>query len=149
MNKLLFSILAFTGGTALAAQSGLNSQLGTALKNPLLASVIAFFSSTIFAIVFVLLSTKTFPTIDQIKGVPIHLWFTGGFLSMIGIGLYLYTIPKLGISSMISIGLCGQIIFAAIAGHCGWMSLPMEPLTFKKCIGILAMLLGILITNWK
>lgn len=43
MNKLLFSILAFTGGTALAAQSGLNSQLGTALKNPLLASVIAFF----------------------------------------------------------------------------------------------------------
>jgi len=149
MNKLLLSLLAFTGGTALAAQSGLNSQLGTALKNPLLASVITFFSSTIFAIVFVLLSAKTFPTIDQIKGIPIYLWFTGGFLSMIGIGLYLYTIPKLGISTMISIGLCGQLIFAAIAGHLGWMNLPMEPLTLKKGIGILAMISGILITNLK
>lgn len=149
MNKLILSILAFTGGTALAAQSGLNAQLGTALKNPLLASVIAFFSSAIFAIVFVFLSTKTFPTIDQIKGIPIYLWFTGGLLSMIGIGLYLYTIPKLGISTMISIGLCGQLIFAAIAGHFGWMNLPIEPLTIKKGIGILTMISGILIINLK
>ncbi|MDQ1773045.1 EamA-like transporter family protein [Labilibaculum sp. A4] len=149
MNKLLLLLLAFTGGTALAVQGGLNSQLGTALKNPLLASVIAFFSSTIFAIVFVLLGTKTFPTTDQIKGIPIYLWFTGGFLSMIGVGLYLYTIPKLGISTMISIGLCGQLIFAAIAGHFGWMNLPLEPITLKKSIGILAMISGILITNLK
>ncbi len=149
MNNLLLSLLAFVGGIALAAQSGLNSQLGTVLKNPLLASLIAFFSSTIFASVFVLISTKTFPTLDQVKGIPFYLWFSGGFLSLVGIGLYLYTIPKLGISSMISFGLCGQLIFAAIAGHFGWLNVPMEPLTLKKCIGMLAMISGILITNLK
>ncbi|PXY02408.1 EamA-like transporter family protein [Marinifilum breve] len=149
MNKAIIFILAFTGGVALAAQSGLNSQLGVGLKNPLLASVIAFLSSTLFAIVFVFVLVKDFPTITQIKGIPIYLWFTGGFLSMVGIGLYLYTIPKLGISTMISIGLCGQLIFSAIAGHFGWLNLPMEPLTIKKGIGILAMISGIIITNLK
>ncbi|NOQ26354.1 MAG: EamA-like transporter family protein [Bacteroidales bacterium] len=149
MNKIIIFLLSFTGGVALAAQSGLNSQLGVGLKNPLLASVIAFFSSTIFALVFVFIMAKDLPTITQIKGIPTYLWFTGGFLSVIGIGLYLYTIPKLGISTMISIGLCGQLIFAAIAGHFGWLNLPMEPFTLKRFIGILAMISGILITNLK
>lgn len=149
MNKIIISILAFTGGIALAAQSGLNTQLGVGLKNPLLASLIAFFTSTLFALILVFIVIRDLPTISQIKGIPIYLWFTGGLLSVIGIGLYLYTIPKLGISTMISIGLCGQLIFAAIAGHLGWMNLPVEPLTLKKTIGISAMISGILITNLK
>ncbi len=149
MHKTIISILAFTGGVALAAQSGLNSQLGVGLKNPLLASVIAFFSSALFALIFVFIIVKDFPSVTQIKGIPMYLWFTGGFLSVIGIGLYLYTIPKLGISTMISMGLCGQLIFAAIAGHFGWLNLPMEPLTLKKCIGLITMISGILITNLK
>ncbi len=149
MNKLLISILALTGGIALAAQSGLNSQLGISLKHPLLASVCAFFVSTLFAIIFVFFAVKDFPTITQIKEIPFYLWFTGGLLSVIGIGIYLYTIPKLGISTMISFGLCGQLIFAAIASHFGWLNVPVEPLTLRKCIGLLAMILGIIITNMK
>lgn len=149
MSKTIISILAFTGGVALAAQSGLNSQLGVGLKNPLLASVIAFLASSLFALVFVFILVKDFPSFTQIKGIPIYLWFTGGLLSVVGIGLYLYTIPKLGISTMISIGLCGQLIFAAIAGHFGWLNLPIEPITLKKCLGIIAMISGILITNLK
>lgn len=149
MNKIIISILAFTGGIALAAQSGLNTQLGVGLKNPILASLIAFFTSTILALILVFVIIRDLPTLSQIKGIPIYLWFSGGLLSMLGIGLYLYTIPKLGISTMISIGLCGQLIFAAIAGHFGWMNLPMEPLSLKKAVGISAMISGILITNLK
>lgn len=149
MNKITISILAFTGGIALAAQSGLNTQLGIGLKNPLLASVAAFFSSAIFTLIFVFLFVKDFPTINQLRQIPFYLWFAGGLLSVIGIGLYLYTIPKLGISTMISFGLCGQLIFAAIAGHFGWLNLPTEPLTIKKSIGIVAMITGIIISNIK
>nr|WP_321358729.1 DMT family transporter [uncultured Draconibacterium sp.] len=149
MSKLIFSILAFTGGIALAAQSGLNTQLGLGLKNPLLASLIAFCTSSLVAFILVFVVIRDLPTVSQIKIIPTYLWFSGGLLSVLGIGLYLYTIPKLGISTMISIGLCGQLIFAAIAGHFGWLNLPIEPLTLKKCVGILAMITGILITNIK
>jgi len=149
MNNYYIFVLAFIGGVFLAIQGGLNAQLGVLLRNPLLASLIAFFSSTLFALVFVLFNFKSLPTIIQVKEVPFYLWFTGGFFSVIGISLYYYTIPKLGISTMISIGLCGQLIFAVIAGNYGWLNLPLEPITLKKTIGTASMILGIVLINIK
>lgn len=149
MNQLILSAIAFTGGIFLAAQGVFNSQLGVLLKNPLLASVIAFFSSTIFAFLFVIISVKNPPSLALVKNVPFYLWFTGGLLSVIGISFYYYTIPKLGISTMISIGLCGQIIFSIIAGHFGLLGLPIEPITLKRVIGVLSMISGIFLINFK
>lgn len=149
MNQYTLSILAFTGGIFLAAQGSLNAHLGVLLKNPLLASVVAFFCSAIFALLMVLVTLKTYPSIAQLQQIPFYLWFTGGLFSVVGIGLYYYTIPKLGVATMISFGLCGQLIFAVIAGHFGWLNLPTEPITLKKTIGVLAMISGIFIINWK
>jgi len=149
MNQYILSGLAFLGGVFLAIQGGLNAQLGVLLKNPLLASVIAFLSSSVFAITIVLFSVKTFPTTNQLKEIPFYLWFTGGLFSVIGISIYYYTIPKLGVSTMISFGLCGQLIFAVIAGHYGWLNLPVEPISFKRITGLIAMIIGIFLINWK
>ena len=85
----------------------------------------------------------------MIKSVPFYLWFTGGLLSVIGISIYYYTIPKLGISTMISIGLFGQIIFSLIAGHLGLFGLPVEPITVKRIIGVASMIGGITLINFK
>ncbi len=149
MSSHLLLILAFVGGVFLALQGGLNAQLGVLLKNPLLASLIAFACSTLFALLFVLIKFKSLPTISQAKEIPFYLWFTGGFFSVIGISLYYYTIPKLGISTMISIGLCGQLVFSVIAGNYGWLNLPSEPITLKKTIGVSSMVLGIILINIK
>jgi len=149
MTQSFLSLLAILGGMFLAVQGGLNSQLSVLLKNPLLASVVAFFSSTVFSILFVLLTVKNTPNWPELKQIPLYLWFTGGFFSVLGISLYYYTIPKLGISTMISLGLLGQLVFSAIAGHFGWLNLPTEPLTLKRIAGILTMLTGILLINLK
>ena len=149
MNQYTLSILAILGGVFLAAQGGFNSSLGVVLRNPFLASVVAFFFSTFFAILFLVFNQNKIPNISVIKSVPLHLWFTGGLLSVIGISIYYYTIPKLGISTMISLGLFGQLTFSIIAGHFGWLNLPIEPLSIKKALGFLSMLLGILLINIK
>lgn len=149
MNQFSLSMLAILGGIFLAAQGGLNSNLGALLKNPLLASVVAFFSSTVFATAFILLSVKSYPNLADLKQIPIHLWFTGGLFSVLGISLYYYTIPKLGISTMISLGLFGQMAFSIIAGHFGWLNLPMEPITVKRGLGFIIMMLGIILINIK
>jgi|TARA_A100000171_G_scaffold15574_1_gene13952 transporter family-2 protein len=149
MNQFTLSALAFLGGVFLAIQGGLNSHLGVLLKNPLLASVVAFFSSFIFALSIAIFSIEKLPTLSQVKMIPAYLWFTGGFFSVLGISLYYYTIPKLGVSTMISLGLCGQLIFAVIAGHYGWLNLPTEPITVKRISGLIAMILGILLINGK
>ncbi|WP_103068987.1 DMT family transporter [Aquimarina sediminis] len=149
MNQYVLSGLAIIGGMFLAAQGGLNSNLGVLLKNPLLASVVAFFCSTVFALIFVLFSSKNSPNWLEIKQIPVYLWFTGGLFSVLGISLYYYTIPKLGISTMISLGLFGQLIFSVIAGHFGWLNLPTEPITIKRTIGLITMMVGILLINIK
>ncbi len=149
MNQFILSIIAFIGGLFLAAQGGLNAHLGVLLKNPLLASVVAFFCSTIFAITFILVTVKDIPNWTDIKEVPPYLWFSGGLFSVVGVSLYYYTIPKLGISTMISLGLFGQLTFSILAGHFGWLNLPTEPMTIKKILGAASMIVGIILINLK
>lgn len=149
MNQQILSILAFVGGTFLAIQAGFNTQLGVLLKKPLLASISTSISSAVFALIFVLIYTKDIPNLNTEKQVPWYLWFTGGLFSVIGITLYYYTIPKLGISKMISLGLCGQLIFSIVAGHFGWLNLPIEPITLKKIIGTASMVIGIILISSK
>lgn len=149
MNHPFLTILAFIGGVFLAMQGALNAHLGVLLKNPLLASVVAFFFSTLFAIAVAAISVDQMPDWSGLGRIPWYMWFAGGLFSVLGISLYYYTIPKLGISTMISLGLCGQLIFSVIAGHFGWLNLPTEPITYKRIIGVISMIIGIVFIQLK
>ena len=149
MNQFTLLCLDFIAGVFLAIQSGLNSHLGLLLKSSLLASMVAFFTSTVFAFLFFILSIKNSLNWVEIKQIPVYLWFSGGFFSVLGVSLYYYTIPKLGMSTMISLGLCGQLIFSVISDHFGWLNLPTEPITVKKISGVILIILGILLINSK
>jgi transporter family-2 protein len=149
MNQLHLTILAFVGGIFLAIQGGLNAQLGSLLKSPLLASLIAFLCSALFAGFIVLISIRQIPTLDQVQAIPTYLWFAGALFSVLGISMYYYTIPRLGISTMISLGLSGQLIISVIAGHFGWFGMPVEPVTIKRLFGVMAMIIGIIMINRK
>jgi len=149
MNQYSLISIAFLGGILLAAQGGLNAQLGVFLKNPLLASLVAFFFSFIFVLIYVLANIKNLPTLNDLKNIPTYLWFTGALFSVLGVSLYYYTIPKLGISTMISLGLIGQLLFSVVAGHFGWLNLPTEPISIKKMMGVISMIIGILLINLK
>lgn len=149
MRLYLFTLLAFTGGVFLAIQAGFNSQLGSILKQPMLAVIFTSLSSLLFGLLFFFVLQKGgIPSLSSTQ-VPWYLWFIGGLFSVIGITLYFYTIPKIGISKMIALGLCGQLIFSVIAGKYGWFHLPIEPFTTKRILGTIAMLLGILLINTK
>ena len=149
MHNYTLTSLALLGGILLAVQGGFNSQLSTALKSPIQASLVSFTVSTFLAALTILLSAKRLPSAELIQAVPGHLWFSGALFSFIGICLYYYTIPRLGISTMISLGLTGQLIISIIAGHFGWFSMPVEPITLKRIIGVAAMITGILFINNK
>ena len=149
MNFLIYTSLALIGGMCLALQGGFNTQLGVLLKSPVLASLIAFSFSTMFALLLSLRNMGNFVERIKVAEIPYYLWFIGGLLSAIGISLYYYTIPKLGMSTMISLGLFGQLLISSIAGHYGWFNLSIEPLNVFRILGVLAMSVGIFLMNWK
>lgn len=143
MNHHLITLIAFLGGICLAVQSAFAAQLGNMLKNPVIASVSTYSSGALFAIVFVLFFQSEETNWQTAKHVPWYLWFIGGLFSVTGITLYYFTIPKIGLGSVMAFGLCGQLFFAAVVGHFGWFNLPVEPITIKRMMGVIAMATGI------
>lgn len=149
MKMTAIYILAFTGGVFLAVQAAFNTHLSSILKQPIMAVVAASITSAVFGGFMLIFYGKEKFQIAVAQQVPWYLWFIGGLFSMIGITLYFYTIPKLGISRMIALGLCGQLIFSLIAGKFGWLNLPVEPITPIRLLGALAMIIGIILINTK
>ena len=143
MNYTSLLVLSFMVGIMVVVQGGLNARLGIYLNSPLLATSVAFLVSAIVTLAAVLLTVRQLPTMQAMKSVPIYLWFTGALFSVMAVTLFYYLIPKLGISTAVTFGLCGQIIFSTIAAHYGWFGLPVEPIAIKKIIGAIAMIAGI------
>jgi len=140
-------LLAFIAGVLITAQTTLNTQLGLLLKSPIIATSIAFTSSLVFTLCIVGLYIKQYPTPAMVKSVPIYLWFSGGLLSAIGVALFYWLIPQMGAGPMISCAMAGQIVLALIAGHYGWFSLPVKPLTLSTVVGCISLIIGVWLIN--
>ncbi|WDE13817.1 DMT family transporter [Thalassomonas haliotis] len=144
---IYLSLLALIAGAAIATQTSMNAQLGVMLKNPLLATSVAFVSSIFFTLCGVLLVNREIPSVDMVREVPVYLWFTGGAFSAFGLGCFYYLIPKMGIGAMLSAALTGQLLLAMVAGHFGWFDLPVKPITLAKLAGVVALISGIVLIN--
>jgi transporter family-2 protein len=143
MNNMVLPLLAVSVGIMVVIQGGINARLGVMLSNSMLATSAALVISASVTLVAVFLTVKQFPSVDQLRVIPIYMWFTGGVLSFLAVSLFYYIIPQTGISTAVTFGLTGQIIFAAIAGHFGWFGMPVEPIASKTIIGILIMVGGV------
>ena len=141
-----FPILAVFAGAAITLQAGMNARLGVLFKNPLLATAIAFLLACIFTLIFMMATHRQLPVASDFKSIPTYLWF-GGILSAFGVGSYYYLIPKMGVGSLMSFALSGQLILAVIAGHFGWFEQPIKPITVKTIVGLFAMVVGIIFIN--
>ena len=141
-----FPTLSVLAGAAITLQAAMNARLGVHLKNPLLATAIAFLLAGFFTVLFMLASTRQFPVAADVKTIPMYLWF-GGILSAFGVGTYYYLIPKMGVGSVMTYALSGQLFLAVIAGHFGWFDQPSHPITLRVFIGMAAMVLGIVLIN--
>lgn len=146
------SLLAVAAGAAIAIQATMNAKLGILLKSAMMGTSIAFFVSCVFAVsamMFsaIVFSTKQVPQMADIKSVPVYLWFSGGALSAFGVGMFYYLIPKMGVGSMMSYALSGQILIAIVASHFGWFELPVKPITSLKIAGAFSLVMGVLLLN--
>ena len=144
---LYFILLSFFAGVAIAIQANINSQLGVLLTSSLLATSITLVSSFLFTSIAITCLVKEFPTVEIVKSIPIYLWFTGGLLSAFALASFFFVIPKIGILSMISFSLAGQLIYSLASSHYGWFSMPITPISIAKITGVISMLIGIFLIN--
>lgn len=147
MNYITMSFMAFIAGIAIATQASINAQLGSILKNSMFATVVAFGSGLLFTLIIVSIITKEPPSLSIIRTVPFYLWFTGGLLSAFAITTIYWLIPQLGVGSVVSYMLAGQLMLAMVVSHFGWFGTPISPITLSKLIGIILLVSSIIFIN--
>ncbi len=145
MNNPTLLLLSFSVGIMVVIQGGINARLGVLLNNSLLATSTALTMSASLTLIAVLITVRQFPNMDQIREIPVYMWVTGGFISFFAVTLFYYIIPRVGISTAVTFGLAGQLIFAAIAGHFGWFNMPLDTITLKKVMGLIVMIAGVIL----
>lgn len=141
------SFLAFLAGAAITTQASMNAQLGVLLRSSLLGTTVAFAFSSLFTLIALIVTTRNYPELATVQTVPSYLWFSGGALAAFGVGMYYFLIPKMGVGSMMSYALAGQLIIAIIASHFGWFGLPVKQIDALRIAGILALIVGVALIN--
>ncbi len=140
-------VFALLAGAAIAAQASMNAQLGVLLRSAMLGTGVAFLVGLGFILLAFFTLSRDFPPFEVIRAVPVYLWFSGGALSAFAICTYFYLIPQMGIGSLMSWALTGQVIVAMLAGHFGWFDLPVQAVNLPRLAGVAALVLGIILIN--
>jgi len=68
-------------------------------------------------------------------------------LSVIGVGSMYWLIPKMGVGSVMSYSLTGQLILALIISHFGLFDSPQKLISSTKLVGALLLIIGITLVN--
>lgn len=141
------ALLALLAGAAIATQASMNARLGVLLHSSMWATAIAFgVSCGVMLLASSLFSQQT-PNWSHAHHVPGYLWIGGGCLAALGVGLFYYLIPRMGIGPMMSYALAGQLVIAILSSHFGWFDLPVKPFTISRALGVIALLFAIVILN--
>lgn len=138
-------LLVFVAGGMVAIQAPTNAMLAKAGGSPILAALISFTVGTI-ALLAVWLATPNRPRASDFGGLPWYAWI-GGVYGAIFVAVAAYAAPKIGIASLITIGIAGQIAMALWLDHIGAMGLSREPINFGRMVGALLVVAGVVLVR--
>lgn len=137
-------LVLFAGGM-IALQAPTNAILARAGGSPVLAALISFAVGTL-CLLIVWLATGPRPRGSGFGGLPAYAWF-GGAYGAVYVAIAAYAAPRIGLASLITIGIAGQIVVALILDHIGALGLPRDPLSVMKAAGALLVVAGVVLVR--
>jgi transporter family-2 protein len=142
---LLPMLLVLAAGGMIALQAPTNAILAKAGGSPVLAALISFVVGTV-ALFLVWLPTGDRPQAAAFAGLPWYAWL-GGLYGATYVAIAAYAAPRIGIASLITIGIAGQIAVAMWLDHVGALGLPREPVSLFRIGGALLVLAGVVLVR--
>jgi transporter family-2 protein len=119
--------------------------LARAGGSPVLAALISFAVGTLALLIVWLVGSKR-PDFTAFAGLPRYAWF-GGLYGAIYVGVAAYAAPKIGLASLITIGIAGQIAVALFLDHVGALGLPRDPISLARLGGALLVVIGVVLVR--
>jgi bacterial/archaeal transporter family-2 protein len=146
--KILFYLLPVFAGIAITIQSGVNSQLRTAIQHPLMAAFISFVVGTIALAVLLIFSKESIPGLSQYSSVNWYK-YTGGLLGAFVVTVTLVSVSQIGAGNMFVLIVAGQLVTAVLMDHFGVLGLKENPVNVQKFLGICLLVVGAWLVNRK
>ena len=142
---LLPILLVLFGGAMISIQAPTNAMLAKAGGSPVLAALISFGVGTV-ALLAVWVGSGNRPGASAFAGLPWYAWI-GGLYGAFFVAIAAYAAPKIGLASLITIGIAGQIAMALWLDHLGALGLPREPISLGKVAGALLVVAGVVLVR--
>ncbi|MBX3243350.1 MAG: DMT family transporter [Acidobacteria bacterium] len=145
MSNYYFLILvAVILGIILPLQVAINSKLGDAVANPLLAAFASFFVGTVSLLAYILITGIPLSKLAGAKDASPIAW-TGGVLGAIYVAGSIILLPKLGVALTISLILAGQMLMSVAMDHFGLFGLPVKEISLARVAGVLLIVIGVVL----
>ena len=145
MAVLIPILLVFIAGGLVALQAPTNAMLAKAGGSAILAALISFSVGTV-ALLAAWATSGNRPGIAAFAGLPWYAW-VGGLYGAVFVAVAAYAAPKIGVASLITIGISGQIAMALWLDHVGAMGLPREPIGLPRVIGAMLVIAGVVMVR--
>lgn len=146
--KILFYLLPVFAGVAITIQSGINSQLRTAIQHPVMAAFISFVVGTIALALLLFFSKDALPGLSQYSAIEWYK-YTGGLLGAFVVTVTLLSVTEIGAANMFVLIIAGQLTTAVLMDHFGVLGMRSNPVSIQKIVGICLLVAGAWLVNKK
>lgn len=142
---LLPILLVLGAGGLIALQAPTNALLARVGGSPVLAALISFAVGTM-ALFVVWLASGNRPSPGAFTNVRWYAWL-GGLYGATYVAVAAYAAPRIGLASLITFGIAGQIAVALWLDQVGALGLPREPINVGRAAGALLVVAGVVLVR--
>jgi transporter family-2 protein len=138
-------IFVLAAGGLLALQAPTNALLARAGGSAVLAALISFAVGTLALLAAWIVSGNR-PATAPFAGLPWYAWL-GGLYGAFFVAIAAFAAPRIGLASLITIGIAGQIAMALLLDHFGALGLPRDPISLGRVVGALLVIAGVVLVR--
>lgn len=141
--NLLLAACALGCGVLLTTQIGSNTLLGKSLDNPYIPALINMIVGLLMTALLLTIVHKPLPSVALARTAPWWTWAAGGMLGTVYLTGNILLAPKLGAAALVGLVVTGQLLFAVLADHYGWLGFEQHSVTLWRGLGCLLMVGGV------
>src|ERR1700734_1489238 len=141
--SFLLGFLALLCGVVLTSQIGSNALLGKLLGNAYIPAAVNMLIGVATTAILLITVHKPLPAAQTAATVPWWVWIAGGALGTIYLTGNILLAPKLGAGALVGLVVTGQLLFAVMCDHFGWLGFAQHSATAWRAVGCLLLIGGV------
>jgi len=141
--SVFFGFLALLCGVVLTSQIASNALLGKLLNDAYVPAAVNMLIGIATTGALLLIVRRPLPSGHTAAAVPWWIWIAGGAFGTIYLTGNILLAPKLGAGALVGLVVTGQLLFAVLCDHFGWLGFAQHTATLWRVAGCLLLIGGV------